>query len=77
MHPARISRVRSFPAIKMFNEVISLLGSPLDIRRSEQHAREFRAPASPVCSSLRIEPREGPSPRFPVSVHAYAKYYTL
>jgi hypothetical protein len=34
-------RARSFPVIKMFNEVSSLLWSPLDIRRSEERTQEL------------------------------------
>ncbi len=33
----RESRARSFPVAKVFSEISSLLGSPLDIRRSEEN----------------------------------------
>ncbi len=36
----RESRAQFFPVMKVFNEVSGLLGSPIDIRRSEEHTRE-------------------------------------
>jgi hypothetical protein len=52
MQRDRESRARFFPVINMFNEVSSLLGSPLDIRRIEEPTREAPARHSWVRSSL-------------------------
>jgi hypothetical protein len=61
MHRAREVRAQFFSVIKMFDEVTSLLGSPLNIRRSEECTQECRARASRVCSSLLLMSSGDPS----------------
>jgi hypothetical protein len=52
MHRDRESRTLSFPLAKVFSEVSSLFGSPLDIRRSEENNRAREARYSRLFSSL-------------------------
>jgi hypothetical protein len=61
MHRARETQAQSFPVIKMFNEVSNLLGTSLDIRRSEENNREYRA--SRVFSSILLMYSGDPSKR--------------
>ncbi len=52
MHRDRESRTLSFPLAKVFSEVSSLFGSPLDIRRSEENNRAREARYSRLFSSF-------------------------